>query len=219
VFAFLQRRPAIWLVGLVVAGQLTYRYAPMPEGYLDRIETIQTYEEVGDNSAIGRFHFWEVAQAMAQSNPLGVGLRRFDRAYDDYDFSGGQHGGRRSVHSSHFQVLAEVGYLGAAIWIAMFGYAMATCLRIRYRAGRASHLTPDDRRFYVAISTGFAASMVAFIVGGAFIALAINDLTWMTFAGVAAMHQRFMAERAVPVVERPVAFTAAAPVKPRRAIA
>ena len=48
-------------------------------------------------------------------------------------------------------------------------------------------------RFYVTTSTAFAASMCAFLVGGAFIAPANNELTWFTFGGIAALHRQFRA--------------------------
>jgi putative inorganic carbon (HCO3(-)) transporter len=216
VFALLQRRPVLWSAGIVLAGFLAYRYAPMPEGYLERIETIQTYQEEGDQSAISRLHFWRVAEVMARANPLGVGLRQFDRAYDDYDFLNGGYGRRRSVHSSHFQVLAELGYFGIAVWVALLGYGLAICVKVRYRATRAPWLSPEERRFYVTTAPAFAASLIAFIVGGSFIALANNDLTWMTFAGIAAMQRTFVAQKVVAApVSLPVSQRAA-PVRPRR---
>ena len=216
VFALLQRRPVLWSACIVLAWFLAYRYAPMPEGYLERVETIQTYQEEGDMSAIGRLHFWRVAEGMARANPLGVGLRRFDRAYDDYDFLGGAYGRRRSVHSSHFQVLAELGYFGFVVWSALFGYAMAVCVKVRYRAARAPWLSLEERRFYVSMATAFAASLFAFLAGGSFIALANNDLTWLTFAGIAAMHRIFVAQQVVPAPVSVPVLQRAAPVKPRR---
>jgi putative inorganic carbon (HCO3(-)) transporter len=219
VFALLQRRPILWSAGIVLAGFLLFRFAPMPEGYLERVETIQTYEEEGDASAISRLHFWRVAVDVARANPLGVGLRRFERAYDDYDFLNGAYGVRRSVHSSHFQVLAELGYIGLAAWVALFAYALAICVQIRFRATRVIGFSVEDRRFYVSMATALAASLVAFIVGGAFVALANNDLTWLTFAGIAGLHRTFVAQRKLLVPVKAPELPRVAPVRPRRAIA
>jgi hypothetical protein len=39
------------------------------------------------------------------------------------------------------------------------------------------------------MSNALLASMSAFVIGGSFIALALNDLTWMTFAVFASMER------------------------------
>lgn len=214
VLALLQRRPLLWSAGIVVAGLLTFQFAPMPEGYMERMETIRTYDEIGEQSALSRLHFWRVAVLMAEDNPLGIGLRNYDNAYNSYDFSSGLYGEWRSVHSSHFEVLAEFGYAGFVLWVIIFAYALFVCLRIRYSAVALSGLSAEDRTFYTITSTALAASMLAFLLGGAFIASASNEITWLTFGVTAALHRVYLADaRAL----RPVRVDAArvAPVIPR----
>ena len=46
-------------------------------------------------------------------------------------------------------------------------------------------MDPAAARFYSTFANGLMASIVAFLVGGAFLAQALNDLNWMTFALVA----------------------------------
>ena len=196
ILALLQRRPILWTLGLGLAAVLTYNFAPMPEGYLERVETIGTYRDVGEGSALSRLHFWRIALKMAAANPLGVGVRRYDDAYDDYDDSGGLWGSHRSVHSSHLQVLAETGYAGFLLWLAAFAYAIGTGLRIRFAAARLEGLADEERRYYVSTATAAIASMCAFIVGGAFLAAAFNELTWLTFAGLAAFQREFRSRTA-----------------------
>lgn len=213
----LQRRPILWGTGLAVVGGLVFAFAPKPEGYMERMNTITTYEEVGENSALSRLHFWRVAVDMVDDNPLGVGLRNYDLAYDDYDFLDGAFGSGRSVHSSHFQVLAETGYLGFAVWLAMFAYAFIICLRIRYGAAALAGLSDEDRRYYIVSATSLAASMFAFVVGGAFIAAANNDFTWMTFGVTAALHRMYKADALALLPARVDADRAAAVIpRPRR---
>ena len=84
----------------------------LPEAYFSRIDTINSYEEVQDESALARLHVWGVAMRMVPDNPFGVGLRNFEHNYDRYDNSGGRYSTSRSVHNSHLQALAETGYLG-----------------------------------------------------------------------------------------------------------
>ncbi len=194
VFALLQRRPVLWTTGMVVGGALVFTLAPKPDGYMERMGTITKYEEVGEGSALGRLHFWRIAFIMTADNPLGVGLRNYDHAYDDYDDSGGAFGRGRSVHNSHLQVMTEEGYAGFLIWLTMFGYALIACVRIRFGAAKLQGLSAEDRQFYQVTATSLAASMLAFMVGGAFIASANNDFTWMTFGVVAATHRMYRAE-------------------------
>jgi putative inorganic carbon (HCO3(-)) transporter len=185
-FVLLQRRRLVAIGLLCVAALLTFWLVPMPKGYLDRIQTIKTYEDIEETSALSRLHFWRVAVAMAKDRPLGVGLRNFEAAYDRYDDTGGKFGSRRAVHSSHFQVLAETGYPGAAAYVGLFGYAMFLAFRIRARSRNAA-LSPSLQRFFFTCANALMVSMVAFMIGGAFISLALNDLTWLTFAMAASL--------------------------------
>lgn len=194
VYIALQRQRFVPLLVVTATIVIALPFVPVPEGYFDRLQTIRTYEEVNETSALSRLHFWQVAVRMAADNPFGVGLRNFDRAYDNYDFSGGEFGSGRSVHSSHFQALAEMGYLGALIWVSLFTCAILLSLRIR-AFGKTSGLPPDEARFYTTTGNALVVSMVAFIVGGAFIALMNNDITWYTFGMVAAVDRLVRARK------------------------
>jgi putative inorganic carbon (hco3(-)) transporter len=214
-FAALQRRRAAALLLVAAVGVVAYLVVPIPKGYFDRLETIQTYEDVGEESALSRLHFWRVAIDIVSDHPLGVGLRNYEVAYDRYDFLGGRYGRRRSVHSSHFQVLAETGFAGMAIWVGLFSYAMFVCARIRARSRHVA-LNAGEQRFYFTMANALIVSMAGFIVGGAFIALALNDLTWLTFALVAALDRLSakaidpsVAAASIPVFRPPVARGAA----------
>jgi len=198
-YIMLQRRRVGALLGLAVFAGVAYMVVPVPQGYLDRLQTIQTYEEVDDESALSRLHFWRVATVMASNRAFGVGMRNFEAAYNQYDFSYGQFGVRRSVHSSHFQVLAELGFPGAFIWIVMFALAFALGLRVRRRS-RHPDLTPEERRFYFTMANGLMVSMVGFIVGGAFVASALNDVTWLTFAMMASLDRLAHQPVSLPVL-------------------
>ena len=180
-FIALQRRRLAMASGLAAVILVCLLVVPIPSGYLDRIQTIQTYEEVGDDSAMSRPHFWRVAVAMAMAHPLGVGLRNYDFAYDSFDFLHGRYGNRRSVHSSFFQALSETGFIGLAIYLALFAYAFRVGLRVRARSTHPG-LPPDAQHFLFTMSNALMTSMVGFIVGGSFIALTLNDITWLTFA-------------------------------------
>ncbi|HXH23615.1 MAG TPA: putative O-glycosylation ligase, exosortase A system-associated [Vicinamibacterales bacterium] len=209
--AAMQRRPirALAIVAAVAIGG--YYYAPIPQGWFERIETIQTYDEVEDRSALGRLHFWRVAVEMAKDRPLGVGLKNYEAAYNSYDFSGGLYGFNRAVHSSHFQVLAETGFAGAFLWVTLFCVAFVLVVRIRRRA-RDPRLAAGDARFLLTMANGLAASMLGFLVGGSFLSAAHNDVTWLTF-GLLASLDRLSRRLCAEAAEEP-ARTEGAPLAP-----
>lgn len=186
VFVLVQRHRILATLYLVAVAALALTVVPLPKGYADRLSTIQNYEEIEETSALGRLHFWKVAIDMAMHNPLGVGLRNFEVAYDNYDWSGGEYGHNRSVHNSHLQVLAETGFGGAAAYVVLCLWSLFIALRLRLRARRVRPATQTSR-FFFTTSNGLIVSMVAYLVGGTFVSMPFNDLTWLTFALVASL--------------------------------
>ena len=179
------------LVGVVAI--LTIILPALPDSFWDRMDTIQTYEEAGEDSALSRIHFWSVALKMAASNPLlGVGFNNFNKAYDSYDFSGGQYGHGRSVHSSLFGVVAEVGYLGLMIYIWILVDAFRGCSRIRRLGSR-------DATFGQAAGA-VEASLVAFVVGGSFVPMQYSEMLWHIM-GLSLALQRIALQEKQPRVE------------------
>jgi probable O-glycosylation ligase (exosortase A-associated) len=188
VFLMLQRRRLMMLTVFAVVIAVGAAVVPIPDAYRDRITTIRTYRDVGDESALSRLHFWQVGLLMALDRPFGVGLRNFEAAYDRYDFLDGAFGTGRSVHNSHIQILAEMGFPGLFVWLSVLGYSGWIGLKVRWRANVGARSSPEQH-FDFTMSNALLASMTAFVIGGSFIALALNDLTWMTFAMFASMER------------------------------
>ena len=96
-----------------------------------------------------------------------------------------------------------------------FVYAFIACLRVRARS-RRENLAPADAHMLFTVANALLTSMTGFVVGGTFLALALNDLTWLTFAMVAALERLSlnMAAQSAPVTlerfEVPIAFRAVA---------
>jgi probable O-glycosylation ligase (exosortase A-associated) len=199
-FIALQKRRAAAFTTVGVVVLLFLLVVPLPQAYVERLSTIRTYEEIGEDSAMSRPHFWKVAVRMAERNFFGIGLRQYDNAYDQYDFLGGRYGRGRSVHSSHYQVLAELGYPGAAVWGGLLVWSLFLGWRLRARS--ASPDMPDEHRAMLfTCANALTVSMAAFLVGGSFLALALNDLTWLTFALLAALDRWSRAECAKKQIE------------------
>ena len=186
VFIAVQKRRAAGFTALGAVVLLVLFLVPLPKAYTERLSTIRTYEEIGEDSAMSRPHFWKVAVRMAEQNFFGVGLRQYENAYDDYDFLDGRYGRGRSVHSVYYQVLAEVGFPGFAVWVFLLGYSMYVGWRVRARAW-SPDLPDDKREFVFTCANALMVSMAGFMVGGSFLTLALNDLTWLTFALMAAL--------------------------------
>lgn len=206
----LQRRGPLLVATGVVVVALLLPFVPMPQGYLERLSTISTETETLDASSRGRLHFWGLALRMAGDHPFGVGLKNYEANYDRYNEGPPEFGTSRAVHSSHFQVLAEVGYLGLLLWLMLFLYAGWRVWRIRRLVHEAGEtLDADIARVYRAVTAGLAASMAGFLVGGSFLSMFLNDLTWLSFALVAALDRLARVELAG--VGQPVVLAAAGP--------
>ena len=186
VFIALQKQRMTAFAGLGAVVLVGLLAVPLPKEYTERLSTIRTYEEIGEDSAMSRPHFWKVAVKMAEKNFFGVGLRGYDNAYDSYDFLDGRYGRKRSVHSSHYMVLGELGYPGLVVWAGLLIGSLVIGWRIRARTW-SPDLPEDARNFVFTCANALMVSMVGFMVGGSFLALALNDLTWLTFAMLAAL--------------------------------
>ena len=89
----------------------------VPEGYFDRMETIQNYED--DTSAMGRIDIWKVAIRMWNDNPIiGVGGRNFFPMAARYTSH------VRVTHNTYFQILSEEGLLGIVFFCGLMALAL-----------------------------------------------------------------------------------------------
>jgi putative inorganic carbon (hco3(-)) transporter len=146
----------------------------MPDAFWERMSTIREGETAEDRSAQGRFHFWNVAVAMANAHPIfGVGFRAYEAAYDDFDSSHGWFGTKRAVHSVWFGVLAELGYVGLALYGLIFFLAIRNCRRIQQlpQVGREAR---ELKIYAIALEAG----LVAFVVGGSFLSFQYFEMPW-----------------------------------------
>lgn len=185
VFILLQRRRALLLALATLSIPLALLVVPIPEGYFDRLQTIRTYEEINETSALGRIYFWELAVEMAADHPWGIGPWQYEAHYDAYDYLG-TFGHRRSVHNSFLQALSETGWMGGAVFVGLIVSSWRILFRLRSRA-RDPNLSPEWQHFVFTAANSLITSLLAFSIGGFFIAMAYNDLTWMLFALVASL--------------------------------
>ncbi|MFP3978294.1 O-antigen ligase family protein [Marinobacter sp. KMM 10035] len=106
-----QRATAIFIVLIALAGTAYVA----DEAFWSRMETLQSVDD-GSKSGSHRIEFWFATFDLLKDYPLGVGVQGYIQLSPNYlpehYFEGGIKG--KAVHSSWFQVLAEVGWVGLA---------------------------------------------------------------------------------------------------------
>ena len=177
----------------IISISLALAVIPLPDNYEERISSAFADEEELDHSASSRPHFWATAFEIAKDYPIGTGPGCFPRFYNIYDTSDGRFGYFRSVHSSHFQVLSEIGFLGVLVWILLFIVSLKKLWTIRKESKR-NMVNNENYKFYFQVSNALICSIVVFLFGGSFYEFAYNDLIWLSWCLVIAMERLYKKE-------------------------
>lgn len=156
-------------------------FVPVPEGYMERIESVFVEDDERDKSAESRPYFWSLAVKMADDQPLGIGTRCYSEYYNRYDTSGGQYGYFRSVHGSHFQILAEIGYGGLAVWLALFIVTALVLRKVKSIVLMLDRLRHPHASFYRLNANCLESAMLVFLLGSTFYEMAHVETIWLTF--------------------------------------
>ncbi len=166
--------------GMLIAGCLAAGVNFMPPQWVDRMNSITTYEE--DASATTRLKLWEVSFKFAVARPLaGAGFRGpYSREAVDTVMPGGP---ARAVHSIWFEVMGEHGFLGFAVWFMLLPIGV-------YHAMRLKRLTRDrpDLAWAADLGRMVPVSILAYAAGGTFLSLAYWDFFWTIIVITAATH-------------------------------
>jgi len=156
-----QKLIAIWITIAGLAGVLYLA----DELFFERIKTMQGTEIVKEEqTGATRVIFWLSAWEMAKDYPFGNGVRGFDYYAPDYiplDYNVG-FGRNRSVHSTWFEVLTEIGYLGLISLIVM----VYSCFRAT-RECKTNLKGKGDHESYFKI-IAIEAALVAYLVAMSF---------------------------------------------------
>lgn len=174
VFFWLRSRRKL-LYGILVFGALAGAVSFMPQDWVERMDTIQTYHK--DASAESRLAMWHTAWLMAKARPLtGVGF------YGTYSRSVVDHFDResqaRAVHSIWFECLAENGFPTLFIW---FGITVAGVVAAR-RIIRRTRDHPE-LAWCGDLARMSQVSVIAYLVGGTLLSLSYWDF-YFTVIGV-----------------------------------
>ena len=131
-------------------------------------------EEGIDESAMGRLYAWQAAFGMALARPLnGVGLDNFYHNY--YFYSPHWDGKNHAVHSTWFGVMAETGFVGLIVFVAMMVMLVRSAVRSLTRIESSSRKV--DAAVH-ASSQAVLAGIVATLVSGTFLT---QGFTWPVY--------------------------------------
>jgi len=201
------------LVGLFFVG-LVVGFAP--DSWTERMETIKEYEE--DGSSMSRLESWGFNLDIALVSPLVGG--GFDVYKNEALYKSLVPGAtiNRSPHSICFEVLGYHGFVGLALFLALFfaTFRMAGSL-IKLARGKAELFWAAE------LGAMLQVSLVGYAVGGAFLNLAFFDLPYYLMAitvCATAVVQRTLADRqqaqtAVPAAGPPFLPTLGPAMGPR----
>lgn len=163
------RAPKKLLFGtlIVVSGMVLVGF--MAEEWFERMRSIQRYE--ADNSAMGRINAWWTMVNLANNRIFGGGFEIynavvFNRYAPDPSIP-------RAAHSIYFQVLGEHGWIGLALFLAIWILGWRTAGRLR-RDTRGV----DEHAWVFLLASMCQVSLVGYAVGGAFLSLAYYDLPY-----------------------------------------
>ncbi|MGH7319873.1 MAG: putative O-glycosylation ligase, exosortase A system-associated, partial [Candidatus Rokuibacteriota bacterium] len=203
---FLKSRAKLILLPILVLGALVGP-SLMPQKWTQRMETIETYQE--DVSANQRLNSWWVAYQVAKESPIfGGGFRTFSpEIYETYMpgyiYADRQH----DAHSIFFQVLAEHGFPGLAVFV---GLILSTFLSLRGLV-RATRNQPDQQ-WINDCARMLEVSFVTYVVSGTFLSMSYFDLFYHLVA-ITVLLKVFAAH---PAAEEAVAATPATPMATAR---
>lgn len=166
----------------------------VPRGWVDRMQSIETYQE--DSSALGRFASWQLAISIAKARPLiGGGLELILSPRVIERFSPGKPA--LEAHSVWFETLADTGYPGLVLFALIWLTGWYQCISIR----RALRYRPD-LLWARDLATMGQLSLAGFAVAGSFLSMAYYDVYYAIIAIVSVVHYDFAVRSRAPVAAR-----------------
>lgn len=194
--------------------------AILPAAYWQRIGTIS---DDSDWNTTTRLWAWQAGLSMAIHNPiLGMGPGNFVTAYRKF-YRPAEATSRQpfAAHSIYFQVMGELGFVG----LGLFLWLITTTYRAQDHLLNDLQRTPgrpgEDEDFVRAACHAMQASLIAFLVGGAFLSAAYYPHLWLnatlTQTLVTTARERLRRARSIetaPAVARPVPAFGAKPAWP-----
>ena len=145
----------------------------MPDIWWERMATINTYGQ--DASAMGRIGAWWNSWNLAFHYPFGVG---FNAATPELFARFSPNAGTvQGAHSIYFLVLGNHGFIGLAIFLAIWVSTWRTATWLRSK----TNLRPETK-WCAELGAMCQVSLIGYFVGGAFLNLSYFDLPYNIIA-------------------------------------
>ena len=160
-----------------------------PDTWFARINTINTAQE--DGSFMNRVLAWKISSAIALAHPVfGLGFDAINvstiwYAYMDapslLSFVTTERYTPKVAHSIYFQVMADSGFVGFALFMAVLGSAFISRIEIK----RAVRKRPQELRWARDLSDALFLSLIGYMAGGAGVSLVYYELVYIVVAMLA----------------------------------
>jgi probable O-glycosylation ligase (exosortase A-associated) len=171
---------------VVILGGLMFAFVPME--WKERMFSIRDYQ--ADQSAQGRINAWHFAVNLAKERLFGGGFRTFTA--DLFAVYAPNPSDVHDAHSIYFEVLAEQGFPGLLIFLAILFASLWRMERLRKWFRK-----DPERRWIRDLAEMLQFSLVAYMLGGAFLGLAYFDLFY--YLVISAILLEFIAHREAAV--------------------
>lgn len=174
----------------------------MGDAWLARISTI--LEPRQDESANTRLLVWAWTIDLANRHPAGAGFTAYLGNRFEMRTADGQEVVEtgRAFHSIYFEVLGEHGWIGLAIFLAIFAVFFLDMRRIQRRV-----LDRPDLEWLGGLARALGHAMLIIMAGGAFIGVAFQPLHYYLFTlavcASAALHRAIAAAKPAPASGNP----------------
>ena len=161
----LKSKSKIWTIAAVGLAVVTLLQLA-PESWFERMDTTIDYQN--DPSAVDRLDAWKWSWQMALERPLtGGGFRVFVLNKTP----GGD--GYLEAHNILFEVLAEHGFIGLALFCWLIAATYRSCAAVRRRAAGDA-----DLAWAAALAGMLQISLLVFVAGGMFISIATSPFLY-----------------------------------------
>jgi len=189
------------LLALLVLAFVPVGFLAMPQEWRDRMATIRDYQN--DKSSMGRINAWSFALNAIKDRPVvGLGYEGFTP--EAFQIWAPNPADWHDAHSIYFEVLGEQGIPGLMIFLLILWLSWRNAgVVLRLARGDPDWLWASDMAAMIQVS------LVAYMVGGAFLGLGYWDMPY-TLAAILVLLRRLLEgaklpQRAVRYQRRPVA--------------